>query len=152
MIKKEVLIEETRSFLKRPLLFEHSLAVAQMAEQLADDCLNQRLNIRHNSKEANKKFTDGSVSKSQAFVGGPRHDIGGVYPSCQRISQAEKWGLKLLPQEKEFPFKEGLLTELSVSLESAALYYIDFILAEGLKVAHPWLLEARKDLRRHLQS
>ncbi len=211
MIKKEVLIEETRSFLKRPLLFEHSLAVAQMAEQLADDCLNQRLNIRHSSKEANKKFTDGSVSKSQAFVGGLLHDIGGVYPSYQRISQAEKWGLKLLPQEKEFPliihqklskylareyfevndeqvlaaiechttlrknfsdldliifladkirwdggddapFKEGLLTELSVSLESAALYYIDFILAEGLKVAHPWLLEARKDLRRHLQS
>lgn len=63
MIKKEVLIEETRSFLKRPLLFEHSLAVAEMAEQLADDCLNQRLNIRHSSKEANKKFTDGSVSK-----------------------------------------------------------------------------------------
>lgn len=57
-----------------------------MAEQLADDCLNQRLNIRHSSKEANKKFTDGSVSKFQAFVGGLLHDIGGVYPSYQRIS------------------------------------------------------------------
>lgn len=73
-----------------------------MAEQLANDCLNQRLNIRHSSKEANKKFTDGSVSKFQAFVGGLLHDIGGVYPSYQRISQAEKWGLNFCLKKKNF--------------------------------------------------
>lgn len=68
------------------------------------------------------------------------------------------------------PFKEGLLTALSVkndskkiltenkngltissvNLMSAALYYIDFIINDGLKVAHPWLLEAKKDLENQL--
>ncbi|TKV30359.1 HD domain-containing protein, partial [Citrobacter sp. TBCS-11] len=44
----------------------------------------------------------------------------------------------------------GLLTALSVNLQSAALYYIDFIINDGLKVAHPWLLEAKKDLENQL--
>ena len=48
------------------------------------------------------------------------------------------------------PFRQGLLTALSVNLQSAALYYINFIIADGLKVAHPWLLEAKKDLENQL--
>lgn len=52
--------------------------------------------------------------------------------------------------EDNAPFRQGLLTALSVNLQSAALYYINFIIDDGLKVAHPWLLEAKKDLENQL--
>lgn len=44
------------------------------------------------------------------------------------------------------PFKAGLLENLQHSPEAAALYYINFILNEGVKVAHPWLLAAKAEL------
>ncbi|MGX7010946.1 HD domain-containing protein [Lactococcus cremoris] len=218
------LIEEVRLFLRNDQLFEHCLAVAKTAEQLVIDYseksgIAQKEKLIAKSTDENLKliFTDGvqqkeisqSISKSQAFVAGLLHDIGGVYPNHQRVEKAELFGIELLTEEREFPliihqklskylareyfkitdenilsaiechttlkenfteldlivfladkiswdggdnvpFKEGLLTALSVNLQSAALYYIDFIINDGLKVAHPWLLEAKKDLENQL--
>ncbi len=218
------LVEEVRLFLRNDQLFEHCLAVAKTAEQLVIDyseksviVQKEKLIAKNTDENLKLIFTDGEqqkeinqfISKSQAFVAGLMHDIGGVYPNHQRVEKAELFGIELLTEEREFPliihqklskylarehfkitdenilsaiechttlkenfteldlivfladkiswdggdnapFKEGLLTALSVNLQSAALYYIDFIINDGLKVAHPWLLEAKKDLENQL--
>lgn len=48
------------------------------------------------------------------------------------------------------PYLDGLLIKLQSSLEEAALFYIDYLLEHGIKVMHPWLLEAKKDLESHI--
>ena len=187
----ELLIEEVNIFLNNDQLFEHCLAVAKTAEALTEE------------------LTDSNERRSQAFIAGLLHDIGGIYPNDQRVEKAEIFNIELLTEEREFPliihqklskylasqhfkitdeqvlsaiechttlrknfteldlivfladkiswdgvdnapFRQGLLTALSVNLQSAALYYINFIIADGLKVAHPWLLEAKKDLENQL--
>lgn len=50
------------------------------------------------------------------------------------------------------PFKEGLLCSLEDSMETAALYYINFIKQAGLKVVHPWLIEAQTELSDRLEK
>lgn len=45
------------------------------------------------------------------------------------------------------PYLDVLLNKLQSSLEEAALSYIDYILAHGIKVTHPWLLEAKHELK-----
>ncbi|QDK71856.1 bis(5'-nucleosyl)-tetraphosphatase (symmetrical) YqeK [Lactococcus protaetiae] len=50
------------------------------------------------------------------------------------------------------PFKEGLLYSLEDSMEAAALYYINFIKQAGLKVVHPWLIEAQTELSDRLKK
>lgn len=180
----EQLTQKTRDFLNKKNLFEHSLAVAKTAQNLAE----------YFGENPNK-----------AYIAGLLHDIGGIYPNDKRIQAAEKAGIDLLPEEREFPliihqklskflacrkfrifddqilnaiechttlranftnldlilfladkiswdggdsapFKTGLLENLEISMEAAALFYIDFILDEGLKVIHPWLLSARAEL------
>ena len=44
------------------------------------------------------------------------------------------------------PYLDGLLSALDCSLESAALYYIKYLLDQGVKVVHPWLKEAHESL------
>lgn len=57
---------------------------------------------------------------------------------------------KMLTKFSELKTSEKMLT--SANLELAALYYIEFIRAQGLKVAHPWLLSAQETLKTRLQS
>lgn len=112
------LIEEVRLFLRNDQLFEHCLAVAKTAEQLVIDYseksgIAQKEKLIAKSTDENLKliFTDGvqqkeisqSISKSQAFVAGLLHDIGGVYPNHQRVEKAELFGIELLTEEREFP-------------------------------------------------
>lgn len=40
------------------------------------------------------------------------------------------------------PYLDGLMLNLENSLESAALYYIEYILDHNIKIVHPWLKEA----------
>lgn len=49
-------------------------------------------------------------------------------------------------QEGKPPYLEALKMKLADSLDAAALYYIDFILHNGIKVPHPWLLQAHAQL------
>lgn len=53
-------------------------------------------------------------------------------------------------QEGEPPYLKNLLEELKISFERAAFYYINYILNNGIKVPHPWLLEANRMLRSRL--
>ncbi|MDM5146351.1 hypothetical protein ICE98_03488 [Lactococcus lactis] len=218
------LVEEVRLFLRNDQLFEHCLAVAKTAEQLVIDyseksviVQKEKLIAKNTDENLKLIFTDGVQQKeinqlsvrSQAFIAGLLHDIGGIYPNDQRVEKAEIFNIELLTEEREFPliihqklskylasqhfkitdenilsaiechttlkenfteldlivfladkiswdggdnapFRQGLLTALSVNLQSAALYYINFIIDDGLKVAHPWLLEAKKDLENQL--
>ena len=48
------------------------------------------------------------------------------------------------------PYLDALLKQLESSLEEAALFYIDYILDHGIKVIHPWLLDAKSQLERHI--
>ncbi len=180
----EQLTKKTRDFLNNEKLFEHSLAVAKTAQNLAE------------------RFGENPY---KAYTAGILHDIGGIYPNDKRIQIAEEAGINLLPEEREFPliihqklskflarwkfgifndeilnaiechttlranftkldivlfladkiswdggdaapFKKGLLEKLEISMEAAALFYIDFILDDGVKVIHPWLLAARAEL------
>lgn len=178
------MIKKLEIFVNNDFLFQHSLAVAKTAKELAE-----------------KNHAD----SDQAFIAGLLHDIGGIYPNNERVKIAEKLGIELLKEELEFPliihqkiskllakiffgvldentlnaiechttlranfteldlivfladkiswdggdnapFKKVLNEALETSLEAAALAYIDFIIDEGLKVVHPWLLEAREQL------
>lgn len=49
-------------------------------------------------------------------------------------------------QEGEPPYLAGLLGELEYSLERAAFYYINYLLNNNIKVVHPWLRDAYKQL------
>lgn len=49
-------------------------------------------------------------------------------------------------QEGTPPYLDGVMLALESSLESAALYYIDYILNHDIKVVHPWLKEAHQAL------
>ena len=181
----EDLTAEVAAFLKdKPALFQHCLAVANEARDLA---------------------AQNDENPEKAYAAGLLHDVGGIFPTVERIQAAEQFGLDLLPEEREFPliihqklsralaqrelgiddgtildaiechttlragftkldlivfladkicwdggdnapFKDGLQANLAVSLEEAARFYIDFILQEGLKVEHPWLVAAREEL------
>ena len=57
------------------------------------------------------------------------------------VADKIKWDQKGNP-----PYLTGLLSELEVSLERAALYYINYIIANGIKIMHPWLSDAQKVL------
>lgn len=41
------------------------------------------------------------------------------------------------------PYLAGLLLALETSLESAALYFINWMFAQGVLVKHPWAVEAQ---------
>lgn len=45
-------------------------------------------------------------------------------------------------QEGQPPYLNGLLASLEHSLEEAALFYIEWLLASGILVEHPWLMAA----------
>ena len=72
----ELLIEEVNIFLNNDQLFEHCLAVAKTAEALTEE------------------LTDSNERRSQAFIAGLLHDIGGIYPNDQlhRISIGKSYG------------------------------------------------------------
>lgn len=53
-------------------------------------------------------------------------------------------------QEGVPPYLEGLLSELEHSLEKAVFYYISFLLNHDIKVVHPWLWDAYKQLKSKL--
>lgn len=55
------------------------------------------------------------------------------------------WDQKGIP-----PYLDDLLKKLQSSLEEAALFYIDYILIHGIKVIHPWLLNAKKELKKNI--
>ncbi|WP_252899559.1 HD domain-containing protein [Lactococcus fujiensis] len=69
-------------FLGEGPLYEHSLAVANTAQELA------------------KKYGE---NPSKAFVAGLFHDVGGIIPVEKRIKVAEISGINLLPEELEAP-------------------------------------------------
>ena len=81
----ELLIEEVNIFLNNDQLFEHCLAVAKTAEALTEE------------------LTDSNERRSQAFIAGLLHDIGGIYPNDQRVEKAEIFNIELLTEEREFP-------------------------------------------------
>lgn len=53
-------------------------------------------------------------------------------------------------QKGKPPYLDDLLIKLHSSLEEAALFYIDYILTHGIKVIHPWLLNAKNELERNI--
>jgi predicted HD superfamily hydrolase involved in NAD metabolism len=55
-------------------------------------------------------------------------------------------------QSGEPPYLASLLQALTISLEQAAAYYIEYLLNHELKVAHPWLLEAHQTLKERLKD
>ncbi|MBO0470499.1 bis(5'-nucleosyl)-tetraphosphatase (symmetrical) YqeK [Enterococcus sp. DIV0242_7C1] len=54
-------------------------------------------------------------------------------------------------QTGEPPYFSGLMDALNQSLEHAAYYYIEYLLNNDIKVVHPWLMDAYKELRNKLQ-
>lgn len=50
------------------------------------------------------------------------------------------------------PYLDALLKKIDCSLEEAALCYIDYILVNGIKVVHPWLLIAKQELEQNIQK
>ena len=44
------------------------------------------------------------------------------------------------------PYLDDLLKQLECSLEEAALFYINYLLDHGIKVIHPWILDAKSQL------
>ncbi|MDX8047189.1 bis(5'-nucleosyl)-tetraphosphatase (symmetrical) YqeK [Gracilibacillus sp. S3-1-1] len=63
-------------------IYQHSVRVAQMAENLAI------------------KF---KVDKNAAYIAGLLHDIGGIVPNNERIHVGQLLNVNLLPEEREFP-------------------------------------------------
>lgn len=80
--EEKTLIEKVRDFLDDTVLFEHSLAVAKKAHELA-------LQYHENPEKA--------------FTAGLLHDVGGIYPSEKRVIIADEAGINLLPEEREVP-------------------------------------------------
>lgn len=62
------------------------------------------------------------------------------------IADKIKWD-----QDGEPPYITGLMAALDHSLESAAYYYIDYLLHHGIQVIHPWLNEAYVKLKQQLE-
>lgn len=62
------------------------------------------------------------------------------------VSDKIKWD-----QDGNPPYLEGLLYNLDKSLEHSALYYIDYLLQNEIKVIHPWLKDAYEYLNYKLK-
>ncbi|MFQ9311637.1 MAG: HD domain-containing protein [Paraclostridium sordellii] len=62
------------------------------------------------------------------------------------VSDKVKWD-----QDGNPPYLEGLLYNLDKSLEHSALYYIDYLLKNEIKVIHPWLKDAYEYLNHKLK-
>ncbi|CEO33010.1 HD domain-containing protein [Paraclostridium sordellii] len=62
------------------------------------------------------------------------------------VSDKVKWD-----QDGNPPYLEGLLYNLDKSLEHSALYYIDYLLQNEIKVIHPWLKDAYEYLNHKLK-
>lgn len=62
------------------------------------------------------------------------------------VSDKIKWD-----QSGNPPYLEGLLYNLDKSLEHSALYYIDYLLQNEIKVIHPWLKDAYEYLNYKLK-
>ncbi|CEN23267.1 HD superfamily hydrolase [[Clostridium] sordellii] len=62
------------------------------------------------------------------------------------VSDKVKWD-----QDGNPPYLEGLLYNLDKSLEHSALYYIDYLLQNEIKVIHPWLKDAYEYLNYKLK-
>lgn len=192
----KTLLNKTKQFYKKNgcmHIYKHSLNVANKAIELAnlyycnDDIINR------------------------VYIAGLLHDIGGIYPSSQRIDVAKQFHIELLDEEYIFPliihqklsrylakeifkiydirildsiechttlrsqyqiedlivfladkiawdqdyvppYLDALLKKLDDSLEEATLCYIDYILANGIKVMHPWLLIAREELEQNVKN
>lgn len=62
------------------------------------------------------------------------------------VSDKVKWD-----QSGNPPYLEGLLYNLDKSLEHSALYYIDYLLQNEIKVIHPWLKDAYEYLNYKLK-
>ncbi|MGG5341380.1 bis(5'-nucleosyl)-tetraphosphatase (symmetrical) YqeK [Enterococcus sp. AZ192] len=54
-------------------------------------------------------------------------------------------------QTGEPPYLDGLIAALDQSLEHAAYYYIEYLLNNDIKVVHPWLMDAYRELTNKLQ-
>ncbi|GGC76705.1 bis(5'-nucleosyl)-tetraphosphatase (symmetrical) YqeK [Enterococcus wangshanyuanii] len=54
-------------------------------------------------------------------------------------------------QAGEPPYLDGLMAALDQSLEHAAYYYIEYLLSNDIKVIHPWLMDAYRELTNKLQ-
>ena len=50
------------------------------------------------------------------------------------------------------PYLEKLLKQLESSLEEAALYYINYIINNNIKVFHPWLVEGKSQLENKIKK
>lgn len=62
------------------------------------------------------------------------------------VSDKIKWD-----QSGNPPYLEGLLYNLDKALEHSALYYIDYLLQNEIKVIHPWLKDAYEYLNYKLK-
>ena len=63
------------------------------------------------------------------------------------IADKISWDQKRIP-----PYLNELNNELDKLLENAALYYINFILENNIKVVHPWLKLARNNLIENIEK
>lgn len=101
---------------------EHSLRVAQKAKILA------------------RQY---GVDENLAIVAGLLHDIGGVYPNDKRI-ECDQDGLP--------PYIDEIERASNISLELVAFTYLKYLHNNRLKlkVIHPWLAEAYKELKEEL--
>lgn len=63
------------------------------------------------------------------------------------IADKISWDQKGVP-----PYLNELKNELDKSLENAALFYINFILENNIKVVHPWLELARNNLIKNIEK
>lgn len=69
-----------------------------------------------------------------------------IYDLLLFVADKIKWD-----QSGKPPYLDGLISELDISLENAAFYYIDQILNNDIKVKHPWLIEAYDELKSNIK-
>ncbi|OFI48229.1 hypothetical protein BG261_08065 [Floricoccus tropicus] len=61
------------------------------------------------------------------------------------VADKIKWDQRGIP-----PYLDKMLERLEESLEDAALYYIQYIMNNDIKILHPWLLKAKSSLEENI--
>ncbi|MED0903683.1 HD domain-containing protein [Bacillus nitratireducens] len=129
---------------------------------------NKEFTYKHSIRVANEARKIAEIfyeDEEKAAIAGCLHDISAIFPNEERITVAEKFGIEILQEEREFPmiihqklsrviakeiFKiedEEVLNAIcyhTTLRKHAAFVYISYLWErkDTLKVIHPWLEEA----------